>query len=376
MASLLNISFKWLIGIGIMSACVERIEFDVPPPQLLTVVEGTITDQPGPYVVKLSRGLTLDADSSFLVGIENAKVTLFDHEGNQEDFTETTPGVYATAGTIQGKVGGRYHIRIQMPDGKVYESQPDELLPVGEIKELQYRYEARTVVKPFGEIAADVFNVFIDADAGSTGSFVRWRFTGTYRVKTDPEQHLIIYPFPYLPLKSPWPCSGYVVGFGPEGSGGILVKTNECTCCVCWVRQYEQIPQLSDTQLISNNQFKNVKVGEVPINNASFYDKYWVNVEQLSLTRKAYDFFKLVRSQKEGASSLFQPPSGEIRGNIIAKNSSDAVIGIFYASAIKAKSEFILPSSIPYPVTPIDFVTLPCYDFYKNATSAKPSFWL
>jgi len=113
----------------------------------------------------------------------------------------------------------------------------------------------------------------------------------------------------------------------------------------------------------------------VPVNNATFYKKYMVQVEQMSLSRKAFEYFRMIRSQKEGASSIFQPPSGEIRGNVRATNSSDPVIGLFWASAVSTKTIFIQKTDLPYPVTPITFSTAACYDYYPNSSTEKPALW-
>lgn len=366
---------RWLIVFWLMMACVERIEFEVPAAQLLTVVEGYITDDDGPYVVELSKGLPLDADSSFRTPIRNASVYLFDDMGQSEKMLEKNPGAYVSGGLIKGAVGHEYHIRIETADGKVFESEPDLLNPVGDIEGITFEFEARKANKGFGEVAADVFNIFVDAKAPEkTESYVRWRFQGTYKVITHPDLHLTWNP-PYTPYKDPFPCSGYRIALGPEGSGGILEQFAECECCTCWAKHYEPAPQLSDTQLVSNSQFSHVKVAEVPISNNTFHDKYLVEIEQMSLSRKAFEFFKLVRTQKEGASSLFQPPSGELRGNIQSSDPTTPVVGIFWATAIKRKSKYIYRTDLPYPVTPIDYITLPCYNAFENASSTKPANW-
>jgi hypothetical protein len=126
--------------------------------------------------------------------------------------------------------------------------------------------------------------------------------------------------------------------------------------------------------LISGTQFNNIKVGEVPINEVLFYDKYMVDVEQMSLTKQAYNFFKLIRTQKEGASSLFQPPSGEIRGNINAVNNNESIIGIFWATSINKKTIFILPGDVPYKLVEPVPILYPCTN-YPNSTTVKPAGW-
>lgn len=370
-----SVKMKWVMVFLMLSACVERIEFDVPLAQFQTVVEGMISDSPGPYTVMVSRGLSLNADSMVRTPIQNATIKLYDNQGNQEDFIETSPGVYQTGGLIQGQVGKAYHITVLTSDGKTFESEPETILPVGEVKEIRYAYEARTIFEPFGQVTADVFNIYVDADAGSGNeTYVRWKFTGTYEVITHPELHYTWNP-PYIPYKNPFPCSGYILTGGPIGSGGLLKQVGDCDCCTCWANQFESEPQISDNQLIKANQFKNIKVGEVPINGATFHKKYMVEVEQLSLSQNAFNFFKLIRDQKKNASSLFQPPSGEINGNLKALNSKDIVIGMFWATSSRKKNIFIYPSDIPYPVTPIDYSTLPCYDAYEHASATKPTSW-
>ncbi len=311
----LNLKIRSAIAFVALSACVDKINFSVPPAQSLTVVEGMISDSPGPYTVKISKSLSLMADSSFRDPIENAKIKLYDDEGNSESLSEATPGVYVTGGVIQGKVGHAYYIVIETQDGKMFKSVPDIINPVGEIGQINYSYEARTAKVNNIETAADVFNVSLDASGGPVDSsnYVRWRFTGTYKVVTRPQLHVMVYNTPPPnTVSDPYPCSGYVVE--PALGGGNLTQVGECTCCTCWVTQYESEPTLSDGQFVSNNQYRNVKVGEVPINGLTFTEKYFVQVDQMSMTENSFEFFKLIRSQKENSSSLFQLINGELKG--------------------------------------------------------------
>jgi hypothetical protein len=367
-----TIKIRWVIAFIMMSACVEQISFDVPQVQSLTVVEGTITDDPGPYTVKISRGQSLDSDTSFYDAIQNAAVTLYDDEGNEENFTEISPGVYKTGGVIQGQVGRSYHIRFETADGKIFESAPDKINPVGELEDIRYEFEERSEETDITD-KNDVFKIYVDAKAGtSDDNYVRWKFKGTYKVLTNPELRKV--KIMEFTIMDPLPCSGYRVA--PAPNGGILEKFGECTCCTCWVNQFETAPQLSDEQFISGNQFSNIKVGEVPINSSTFYDKYLVEVEQMSLSRKSFEFFKLIRAQKEGAASLFQPASGEIRGNVSAVNSSnETVVGLFWATSVKRKSLYIHRSEVPYVLPPIVFVTEACTSYYPHSSTTEPAVW-
>jgi hypothetical protein len=364
----------WSLFFFALSACVERVEIDIELGGDLLVVEGSITDAPPPYQVKLTRASQVESDST-RINETGATIMLMDDVGNSETFTEKEPGVYQSGLSMQGVVGRSYSIKIITADGATYESTPDKMNAVGSISEIRYEFEARTVVEEYGEVAANVLNIYVDSEAGDGDEkFVRWRYTGTYEVLTWPALHFTWTP-PYTPYKDPWPCSGFILIPGPPGSGGLLLQVGDCECCNCWITLPEDKPQLSDTQLISGNVLNNVKVGEVPVNNASFHKKFRVEVEQMSMSRTAYEFFKLIREQKENASSIFQPPSGEIRGNIRPVNSTKPVVGLFWATAVKKKTIFIYPEDLPINLTPIDYITLPCNDFYKGSTSVKPAGW-
>src|SRR5258705_8888027 len=120
-----NLKTRWVIAFVTLSACVDKISFSVPPAQSLTIVEGMISDSPGPYTVKVSKSLSPNADSSFRDPIQKAKIQLHNDEGEEEDLSEASPGVYVTNGAIQGKVGHAYSILIETADGKIFESEPD-----------------------------------------------------------------------------------------------------------------------------------------------------------------------------------------------------------------------------------------------------------
>ena len=359
-----------IIGFILLNACMDRIDFDVPPANVITTIEGMINDGPGPYAVRVSEGINLNADSAVeRLTVSSAKIRLFDDEGNVEDLTEVSPGEYVTGGAIRGKVGHSYHIRVEMPGGKVFESEPDVITPGGNIEAIRFEYDARFLDEGFGSFPRNVFKIYLDSKVpGGEDAYVRWRFTGTYKVLTYPERHWIWAQGFVLP--DPYPCSG--VNY--SGPGSDPVRVFDCICCTCWAHQYESEPQLSDGQLVTNGRFNNIMVGTVPITSATFYDKYMVEIEQMSLSKKSFDFFKLIRAQKEGAASLFQPPSGEVKGNIKAITPSSPVVGIFWATSISSKSIFIKRSDVPFNLIPIPERYDPCTQ-YPYATTQQPTNW-
>jgi len=199
--------------------------------------------------------------------------------------------------------------------------------------------------------------------------------TGTYKISTSPELRETMYHPGAVPLKEPRPCSGYTTAVHPSGRGTIIVKVGECTCCECYVDQFEQSPYISDILLANNGEFNDVKVGQVAINSGTFMEKYMVTVEQMSISRAAFDFFKLIKIQKEEVGNIFQPNTGELIGNVKALDPESRVIGLFWATSITSKIDFIEREDVPYGIPPFPVVEESCLIEYRNSTTEQPEAW-
>lgn len=101
-------------------------------PQL--VVEGNISNMPGPYTVKLSTSVNYDQMNTF-PAVQGAIVKISDDKGNAETLTETTPGTYQTS-TLVGTVGNTYTLNIKTSDQKEYTASSimPGIVPLDEIK--------------------------------------------------------------------------------------------------------------------------------------------------------------------------------------------------------------------------------------------------
>ncbi len=136
--------FLWLI-IFITYSCIEEYQLNTTDNPRLLVVNGQITDQPGPYEVKLHYSGTFGQNSDFSQPINNAEVYLEDNEGNLEQMRSIGLGKYMSkADGIQGKIGNQYWLNITLPDGSSYRSLPETLLPVPPIDSLYFRIEKET----------------------------------------------------------------------------------------------------------------------------------------------------------------------------------------------------------------------------------------
>lgn len=358
-----------LIGFLFLEACVDPATIDVPTFQYQLVVDGFISTEPGPYTVKIYRSRPIaSADLDRLVPERDAVVSIKDDLGNAELLTETEDGIYVTStGGMQGVIGRSYHVEIVTASGKQYHSTPELISPTGEVTEISYQFEDYGIKGLLEE--GDGFRIFANATGvAGINDLVRLKMVATYQVLTFPEKRTTRDANGTI-IPDPFPCSGYVY------ESNWLMKVDECTCCNCWVSVYDQVPVIANEQFTNNELFVGKEVGFVEASRRTMYDKIHVEVQQLSLTPETYQFWKLVRAQKLGASNIFQPPSGKLVGNIEAINSDEEVIGIFWAAAVHKRSIFLDRYDLPFAPLPIDEIIAPCNDYFTNSSNSKPDFW-
>jgi len=365
----------FFLNLLLMSSCIDRINIEVPDSySSQLVVDGVITDEPGPYTVRLTRSVRIEKFLKYSQeNVTKSNVTIFDNLGNLEVLIEKEPGVYQTkANGIQGIVGRSYSIKIETEEGKVYESEPDKMNPVGEVDSLYYQFESYLPIKDQERYG---FRFYADSQSATEEDvFLRLKFTRVFEIDGYPELHTVS----PMCTPNPRPCSGRIfTEFG-------LKDVGECTCCKCWVTVNENQPYVSDNQFISGGKSKKIEVGYVPLEFFPFQlGKYRVEVKQMSLTRKAYDFWRIIQAQKEGVASLFQPPTGKIRGNIYSTTGAEEVQGLFYASAVKKKQHYLTYkdfsftkfSKIPFWDCEQGRIAESCILAFPNSSNVKPADW-
>jgi hypothetical protein len=108
-----------LLSLGGGLACKKTIQvhLDDAPPRI--VIEGEITNQPGPYQVKVSRTVAFSEPNDF-PPVSGATVEVTDSNNSiRYSFTETSPGVYA--GNFTGVPKHSYYMVVDA-DGQQYTS--------------------------------------------------------------------------------------------------------------------------------------------------------------------------------------------------------------------------------------------------------------
>jgi hypothetical protein len=113
--------------IFLFASCQKVIDLNVfdSTPQL--VVEASVSDEPGPYIVKLTKTINL-SDLTTIPPVKGAEVEIADSTGTHETLTEASNGYYITKYT-EGKPGHKYILTVNT-EGKTYRAVSEMPVPV------------------------------------------------------------------------------------------------------------------------------------------------------------------------------------------------------------------------------------------------------
>jgi hypothetical protein len=377
--------FLILSSIALTEGCVERLEIEqIGVSKLPIVIEGFISNQTGPYVVKIKQSFTVGTSSSYEAPVSVKKLTVSDNVGNEEDFQEVKTGVYQTsANGIQGVVNRVYKLRVELLNGKVYESTPDTLRAYGTMDSV---YANLRTFSELNGTKKHFIDIYFDAHSEYSGSYYFiWKFKGTFKVVTSAELDKNEEPCGDIDCTGcsicnrVQKCSG-IRNFGTPRDP-IFRRVGPCLCCTCWYNIFNDSPILSDYQLVQSGKFIRIRAGVIPIDDWILQHKIYADVNQFSVTRQAYLFYKAIKDQQEGSTSLFQPASGRIPENFNQTiGIKEPVLGLFYAASVQTKTIVLTKRDVPQDTYafPKEDARAPsnCLHLYPNSTTERPTFWV
>ncbi|GAB3016507.1 DUF4249 domain-containing protein [Spirosoma pulveris] len=330
-------------------SCVTEFQPDAVTISPALIVEGQVTDQPGPYIVKLTR--TADYSFKSINLLETgATVVISDDLGNRETLREQSPGgVYLTS-SLRGVVGHTYKLTIQTKAGKRYESDAEVLPAAPPIRKLYYQYTK----EPTGlsEAKKQGWDVYLDTkDPDTLGNYYKWSWTH--------------YEFTTICLKREL-ANGVITGLG--------------CCSNCWdiTRCYTCVTISSDVN-INGQAISRQFISRVPFKSTS---SYYLEIQQQAISAGAYAFWKSVRQLTENTGGLFDAAPSIVRGNVhCTSDPVEPVYGYFGAAGLSEQYINVDRSAgegfpdIDPPVTVFQPVGCATCENSLYRTPNKPRWW-
>lgn len=334
----------------LFTSCVDEYWPVLDKYENLLVVDGYISNEPGPYRVKLSMSSKLDDRQ--IIPVANASLVIMDDQGESETLTEIEPGTYVTSSTgIQGAIGKQYKIKIVTAGSETYESGFEELKnPTGidtVFPVIEYRVQDNLTHDRVG------YQFYLNTiPAVSDTNYYLERLEATYEYRADFLIKLI-----------------YV--------GALMPFINSDSLQTCW-RTYK-VPEIFT---YSDKNQSDPAITDIPLNyvdteTRELAIRYSLLVKQFSLSETAYKFWNSIKEQNSNQGGLYNTQPYQIRGNLL--NTSDPeepVLGYFMVAGVAKKRIFVSPDMLPVPFYyPVCVLAQPDYERMSGIFLSNPSEW-
>jgi hypothetical protein len=331
----------------ILTSCVKSFVPDVEKYNELPVVDGAITDGPGPYTIKLSKSSRLRELSKFNP-YQDCKVMIEDDLGNKTILSERGAGVYQTdSSTMQSVPGRMYKLTISTPEGETYESTPELLLKGFEIKSLYAELEHKSDPNLF--YGRDGYQFYTDIETPNRAdNYLLWRLQCTYKFDTDFSMY----------------------GYYDDGIHEVAHGDTLRTC-------YRTIDILN-LYLWNGNELTNTNVKHIPLYYEDNYTKalfirYSLKLTQLRIGKEAYNYWSEIKKMQDAGGDLYSQQPYQVRNNLTnLTHPEKPILGYFMAAGISEKRIFV---DRPNVIFHLDSCQVPEIRYLFQKLQGRPDLW-
>ena len=301
------IYFVIIFSLACITACVNPLDITIDKEVNILIVEGAITTLPGTNWVKLTRSAKYGSIfEGYVRPALKANVVIRDSDGSVFNLEESSgrPGVYYTRSDFLPEVGQNYTLLITLANGVQYTSLPEKINKAAELIDLKAQFTSRQISADKIKSGFDVYATF--KDSPEEKNFYMWKNYGELQPVSLP---------PYLAIEL------------------------DCSDGKCWVRKSsDRTIRLLQDRLVNGNMITD-KAAFIKDDCVRVNKKFLVRIEQHTLTKDAFQFFKLLKAQTSIDGDLFDPPPATLRGNMInLSDPNENVIGYFRASDVSVDS--------------------------------------
>jgi hypothetical protein len=341
--------YLMLTVILIISGCKELYYPDIDSVPNIMSVEGMITNQPGPYNIRLSHTFVYSEEMTALP-VDDAIVFVTDDNGTTFNFIQAEPGLYQSPENMQGTAGETYTLHIETIEGDVFRSRPQTLMPAYQIASL-------------------------DGEADSiTASFMN--SYGDLRLRTIKGVSATL-------LLKEYQDDQANIRFNTDVKILFHYAEEEGDSFFCW-KEIKKFQGVNNINLPAGTQAGEVnrnKVAFLPVPPTGYGIWFGTEVKSLlvaltlySINDDAYKFYTEVNKQLSSDQNIFSPVPSQITGNIYCVNDEKKIAaGFFEAASVDFAYYYLKCFSRPV------FRITDTYDLIPEeagcSTNFPPSFW-
>lgn len=374
-------AFKAVLLVFFISCQTEIEDFEQVSSDSLITIEAALSNNAENHRVYLSYASPYLTGNTDEIAITDAAVVVNDDNGLQIVFEEVESGIYETQ-TFAGTAGRIYTLNITLSDGTRFQSQPEKMLEVRQIKSISSSFSVKENFAETDQQRLD-FDVRLDfQDPSQEGQYYQWNWVHYARTVF---------------------CStcdnGYDYSKGGCSVNGDNLPIFEQTNSIrpinypCSENCFDVLrpsgfnifaDNLSNGQLISN-----VPIVRVPFDGAS---DYYLQIEQRAITQSVYEYLRILKDATQNAGTMFDVPAiTPLSPNIACiSNPEQKVLGLFSVYGVDKRITYIdrqtgtegysqltkiFPGRLPIvpPGVP-SFPSTPCIEG-RNRTKQTPEQW-
>ena len=318
---------------GLVFLCIQCVEpfspeLDPEDSENLLVVEGMVTDQPGPFRIRLTFSVPVydkwDLVADYMP-VEGAEVEIIDIWGNTFIQFDTGLGWYETKEKeLQGIPGRTYQLAITTTERLQYESTPQLLRSVPSIDSVYWEEFRVTKFDQQVTYEQNWLRILADTRApGNENAYFKWELEETWEFRM-PKRVLVNH--------------GNIEHSPPPSWETLEVEEEKVHC---WVTEYSQSVLVKSTSDTPSNEIRGFVLQTIGPPDDKLNIRYSVLVKQYTLDREMYGFFKQIRESNEETGGIYERTPAQITGNIYCCEEGKQALGYFIASAIQTKRIFI-----------------------------------
>jgi len=327
-------------GALLFAGCIKQATLVYRAPNPSLVVEGLLLTDSTPCTITLSRsGIFSREGGQSADYINDATVYLKSDAGDSIKLYTIGNGQYQSAATINAKVGSSYSLAITLSNGKRYASVPEKIAPV---------------TKSF---SLDSIHITSDYAYGDL-------YGAQMEISTqDPANEVNYYRW-------------ISVDWAAREATGVPCGINPCFV-YCFQYYHDPTIYILPDKYINGSEIHNQVALTTPLYTVG---RHYIELKQMSLTKNAFEFWRLYQEQTTRSGSILDPLPSPIPGNVYSlDNSNELVLGYFEASDVASIKFVFAPLYLNSYYTlrnrPNHISVGACYLVYPNALNDAPPGW-
>lgn len=310
-----------------IESCIEPItpELNENDSETRLVVSGKITDEEGPFRVKLTTSIPVDI-MYYPTPVLNADVSIMDDKGNLFQLYGDNTGWYETEDkNLRGIPGNSYTLSIITGDGMEYESSSVLMEEVPDIDSLYYK-EVENVRFEGGQTFEDIWlNILLDTrDPEGLNKYWYYEFEETWEVSMLTDYIMVEHSPPGTPNDISWES--------------IDIDEEKRTC---WVTRPSSSIIVTSTVNSPENEIIGFPVQSLGPGDDKLHIRYSILVKQSSVSREFYNYWKQLMDANENIGGIYDKIPAQIDGNVSCCDGSEKALGNFSALSVREKRLFI-----------------------------------